>query len=65
MLSVSIASYFLHSNIELQGYGQPYKSWKFKIHCLDRSFILKINPYAQEDVIGDYNKQNLNFPHPE
>ena len=34
------------------------KVGKFKVRCLCRSSVLKINPYAHEDVLEDYNIQN-------
>ena len=39
---------------------------KFKVRCLRRSSILKINPYKHENVLEDYNIQNsrTNFLHP-
>ena len=42
------------------------KVGKFKVRCVCRSSILKINPYTYEDVLEDYKIQNsmTNFLHP-
>ena len=42
------------------------KVGKFKVCCLCQSSVLKINPYAHEDVLKDYNIQNsrTNFLQP-
>ena len=41
------------------------KSGNFNFRCLHQSFVLKINPYTHEDILGGYNQQNLktNFFH--